>query len=174
MPAHRYKRLDAEHPAVPNRLKREFTPDRPIQVWCGDITYIWTGDRWTYLAVVLDLYANSVCQAQTFAYESRGKPEGVMFHSDQGVQYSSLKFRQQLWRCRMRKSMSHRGKCWDNASMARFFRSLKTEWVPETGYRSFFSEAKRSVINYITGYYNSIRPNSFNGMMSPDRAEKEY
>lgn len=187
MPAHRYKRAETEHPAVPNRLKREFSPERPNQVWCGDITYIWTGERWAYLAVVLDLYArkpvgwalstkadaNLVCQALTFAYESRGKPENVMFHSDQGVQYSSLKFRQQLWRYRMKQSMSRRGNCWDNAPMERFFRSLKTEWVPETGYRSF-SQAKRSVIDYITGYYTSIRPHSFNGMRSPDRAENEY
>jgi len=187
LPSHRYKRAEAEHPAVSNHLKRAFSPDQPNKVWCGDITYIWTGERWAYLAVVLDLYArkpvgwalstkpdaNLVCQALTFAYESRGKPEGIMFHSDQGVQYSSLKYRQQLWRYRMKQSMSRRGNCWDNAPMERFFRSLKTEWVPELGYRSF-SEAKSSVIDYITGYYSSIRPHSFNHMRSPDRAEKEY
>lgn len=187
IPAHRYKRDEAEHPRIPNRLQREFAPGAPNQVWCGDITYIWTGERWAYLAVVLDLYArkpvgwalstkpdaNLVCQALMFAYESRGKPDGVMFHSDQGVQYSSLRFRQQLWRYRMLQSMSRRGNCWDNAPMERFFRSLKTEWVPETGYRSF-GEAKRSIIDYIVGYYSPIRPHSFNGMKSPDRAEKAY
>ncbi|WP_372600224.1 integrase core domain-containing protein, partial [Amphritea sp.] len=89
------------------------------------------------------------------------------------VQYSSLRFRQQLWRYRMLQSMSRRGNCWDNAPMERFFRSLKTEWVPETGYRSF-GEAKRSIIDYIVGYYSPIRLHSSNGMKSPDRVEKAY
>lgn len=187
IPSHRYKCAEAEHPSVPNRLKREFSPERPNQVWCGDITYIWTGERWAYLAVVLDLYARKpvgwalstkpdadlVCQALNFAFESRGKPEGLLFHSDQGVQYSSLKYRRLLWRYRITQSMSRRGNCWDNAPMERFFRSLKTEWVPDTGYQSF-TDAKRSIIDYILGYYSCIRPHTYNGMRSPDRTEKEY
>ena len=187
LPTHRYKRTGVEHPMVPNLLRRKFTPEAPNQIWCGDITYIWAGDRWVYLAVVLDLYArkpvgwalstspdaNLVCQALTVAYESRGRPAGILFHSDQGAQYSSLKYRQQLWRYQMKQSMSRRGNCWDNAPMERFFRSLKTEWVPETGYTSF-AEAKRSVIDYMVGYYSSIRPHTHNGMASPNRAEKNY
>ena len=187
IPAHRYKRAEAEHPCVPNVLNRSFTPEQPNQVWCGDITYVWTGERWAYLAVVLDLYARKVvgwalstrpdadlvCQALRLAYETRHPPDDLIFHSDQGVQYSSLKFRQMLWRYHMKQSMSRRGNCWDNAPMERFFRSLKTEWIPETGYRSF-GEAKRSIIDYILGYYNRMRPHLFNGMQSPDRAEREY
>ena len=80
------------------------------------------------------------------AYEARGQPKGVMFHSDQGTQYTSLSFRQQLWRYQMVQSMSRRGNCWDNSPMVRFFRSLKTEWVPEMGYGSF-EEAKSSITN---------------------------
>jgi len=76
------------------------------------ILYIWTGQRWAYLAVVLDFYArksvgwalslnpdsNLTGKALTMADELRGKPEGLRFHSDQGYQYSSLKFRRLLWR----------------------------------------------------------------------------
>jgi transposase InsO family protein len=58
------------------------------------------------------------------AYEARGRPKGVMFHSDQGCQYTSVAFQQQLWRYRIKQSMSRRGNCWDNAPMERFFRSL--------------------------------------------------
>jgi len=57
---HAYKKATIERPDIPNRLAREFTVDRPDQVWCGDITYIWSGQRWSYLAVVLDLYARHV------------------------------------------------------------------------------------------------------------------
>ena len=112
LPKHAYKREDKLHAAIPNRLDRQFTVGKPNQVWCGDITYIWTGQRWAYLAVVLDLYAikpvgwalslkadsELTSKALMMAYESRGRPYGVLFHSDQGVQYTSLRFRQHLWR----------------------------------------------------------------------------
>ncbi|PPC75124.1 IS3 family transposase, partial [Pokkaliibacter plantistimulans] len=45
---------------VPNRLDRVFDTVQPNQVWCGDITHIWTGEQWSYLAVVMDLYARRV------------------------------------------------------------------------------------------------------------------
>ena len=186
-PKHSYKRGNQEHIAVPNVLDRKFTASRPNQIWCGDVTYIWTGSRWAYLAVVLDLYArkpvgwamslspdsNLTGKALSMAYEARGKPQNVMFHSDQGSHYTSRQFRQLLCRYQIRQSMSRRGNCWDNAPMERFFRSLKTEWVPTTGYRSF-AEAERSVITYLTGYYSQIRPHTNNGGKSPNAAEKLY
>ncbi len=54
------------------------------------------------------------------AYELRGHPNGVMFHSDQGRHYTSISFRQNLWRLQIKQSMSRRGNCWDNAPMERF------------------------------------------------------
>jgi putative transposase len=122
-------------------LARQFTVERPNQVWCGDITYIWSGQRWRYLAVVLDLFARRVVgwamsfspnadltvKALDHVWEQRGRPSQVMFHSDHGCQYGSRKFRQRLWRYRMEQSMSRRGNCWDNSPMERVFRSLKSE-----------------------------------------------
>lgn len=107
------------------------------------------------------------------AYESRGEPEGVMFHSDQGCQYTSLGFRQLLWRYRMKQSLSRRGNCWDNAPTERFFRSLKTEWVPETGYSSF-PAAKQAISDYIIGYYSQIRPHQNNDGLPPNVVEEKY
>lgn len=60
-------------------------------------------------------------------YQHRGKPLGVMFRSDQGSQYGSQAFRQQLWRYRIKQSMSRRGNCSDNSPMERLVRSLKAE-----------------------------------------------
>ncbi len=144
-PTYRYKRGGHEHVAIPNYLERQFAVTEPNQVWCGDVTYIWTGKRWAYLAVVLDLFARKpvgwamsfspdsrlTMKALEMAWETRGKPVGVMFHSDQGSHYTSRQFRQLLWRYRIRQSMSRRGNCWDNSPMERFFRSLKNEWVPQ-------------------------------------------
>lgn len=187
LPGHRYKKSGNEHLSIPNTLNREFTVDSPNQVWCGDVTYIWTGKRWSYLAVVLDLYARQIVgwamsnspdselttKALRLAYESRGRPKGVMFHSDQGCHYTSLEFRQTLWRLQITQSMSRRGNCWDNAPMERFFRSLKTEWMPTVGWRSF-DEAKREISRYITGYYSQLRPHTFNGGLTPATAEAIY
>ena len=177
---HKYKQARVERPDIPNHLNREFTVERPDQVWCGDITYIWAGSRWTYLAVVIDLYARRVVgwslsdkadacltiKALDDAYNRRGKPESVMFHSDQGSQYSSLIFQQRLWRYGFKQSMSRRGNCWDNAPMERLFRSLKTEWVPNTGYRSI-TEDTMDIGWYLMRYYNQRRPHAANDGLPP-------
>ncbi|CAB5683386.1 Uncharacterised protein [Serratia marcescens] len=57
--------------------------------------------------------------------------------------------------------------------MERFFRSLKTEWVPTKGYNSF-SEAQNTIIRYITGYYSAIRPHWYNGGLTPNESERLY
>ena len=187
IPSHCYKKANQEHIAVLNRLDREFAVTEPNKIWCGDVTYIWTGRRWAYLAVVLDLFARKpigwamslspdsvlTSQALNMAFESRGKPKGVMFHSDQGSHYTSRKFRQQLWRYQIEQSMSRRGNCWDNAPMERFFRSLNTEWIPARGYRSF-TEAQQSIKEYLAGYYSQTRPHQHNRGVSPNAAEKSY
>ncbi|MBS6060059.1 MAG: IS3 family transposase [Pantoea sp.] len=186
-PTHRYKRGGHEHVAIPNHLERQFAVTEPNQVWCGDVTYIWTGKRWAYLAVVLDLFARKpvgwamsfspdsrlTMKALEMAWETRGKPVGVMFHSDQGSHYTSRQFRQLLWRYRIKQSMSRRGNCWDNSPMGRFFRSLKNEWVPVTGYVSF-SDASHAITDYIVGYYSALRPHEYNGGLPPNESENRY
>jgi putative transposase len=84
-----------ERPDIPNTLNRAFDVEAPNQVWCGGITYVWAQGKWHYLAVVLDLYARRVVgwalsekpdgdlvvKALDVAYEQRGKPQGLLFHS---------------------------------------------------------------------------------------------
>ncbi|MBG7514022.1 IS3 family transposase, partial [Pseudomonas aeruginosa] len=178
--SHAYKQATVERPDIPNRLNREFATEHPNQVWCGDITYVWAQGRWHYLAAVLDLHtrrvigwafsakpdAELVIKALDMAYEQRGKPQQVLFHSDQGSQYASRLFRQRLWRYRMQQSMSRRGNCWDNSPMERLFRSLKSEWVPSTGYLTA-QEAQRDISHYLMHRYNWIRPHQFNDGLPP-------
>lgn len=102
VPTHKYKRGGSEHVEIPNLLARQFTVTEPDQVWCGDVTYIWTGKRWAYLAVVLDLFARKpvgwaisyspdtelTIKALQMAWEQRGRPSDIVFHSDQGSHYT--------------------------------------------------------------------------------------
>jgi putative transposase len=57
-PEHRYRKATKEHVDIPNHLVRQFAVTEPNQAWCGDVTYIWKGKRWAYLAVVLDLFCH--------------------------------------------------------------------------------------------------------------------
>lgn len=182
--SHAYKTVDVERLDIPNHLDREFEVQAPNKVWCGDITYVWADNRWHYLAVVLDLCRRRVIgwaisdrpdaelavKALDMAYNLRGKPQDVMFHSDQGCQYTSRLFRQRLWRYRMKQSMSRRGNCWDNAPMERVFRSLKSEWIPALGYMTK-NEAAKDIGIYLMDHYNWRRPHQYNNGVPPGKAE---
>ncbi len=127
-PKHHYKPAKKDHVNIKRHLNREFSPLRPNQVWCGDVTYLWIGNKWQYLATVLDLYGRKIIgfalpnspdseltkRALSNAFEARDRPSNVMFHSDQGCHYTSLAFRQLIWKYQIKQSMSRRGNCWES------------------------------------------------------------
>ena len=75
-PGHRYKRTGQARVDIPNRLDRQFNVTTPNQVWCGDITYVWTGEQWRYLAVVIDL-----CARRVVGWALSEKPDAPMVGS---------------------------------------------------------------------------------------------
>jgi putative transposase len=113
----------------PNLLIGQPLPDKPDQVWAGDITYIPTTAGWLYLAVVIDLCsrkiigwsladhlrAELVVDALRQAIASRGTTQKPIFHSDRGSQYGSAAFREILRRSGIRQSMSARANPYHNA-----------------------------------------------------------
>ena len=119
------------------------------------------------VATVLSLKTCPCCGAP----EQRGRPQNVLFHSDQGSQYGSRSFRQRLWRYRFTQSMSRRGNCHDNAPMERLFRSLKTEWIPTVGYMSA-ALAQQDIGRFLMERYNWRRPHQFNEGLAPAVAEE--
>ena len=136
---------DSKHslPVAPDLVQRRFNPQEPNQLWCGDITYIQTGEGWLYLAAVIDLFSRQVVgwslqphmqtglvkDALAMAKWRRRPPLGLIFHSDRGSQYCSHEFQAVLAGYEMKSSMSRKGDCWDNAPMESFFHTLKTERV---------------------------------------------
>jgi putative transposase len=168
-----------------NILGGTFTSAQANQKWVSDVTFIPTRKGWLYLSAIMDLYSrmivgwsmgdkNStelVVDALKMATEHRGDIRGVLLHSDQGVQYASTSYQQQLNNLGIICSMSRKGNCWDNAPMESFFHSLKTEWVGFEDYKTH-TEARISLFDYIELFYNRQRRHSALKYRSPMAFEK--
>ena len=173
---------DSRHqlPVAPNLLAQNFTATAPNQAWVGDITYIWTAEGWSYLAVLLDLYSRRVvgwalrkslsCElalaALDHALTCRRPPFGLCHHTDRGSQYASRAYRRVLDSHGAVASMSAAGNCYDNAVAESFFATLKKELVHGCAFETR-SEAYDAISNYIENYYNAKRRHSAAGNQSP-------
>lgn len=188
--AKKFKRTtDSEHSQAisPNLLERQFKVAKPNQVWVGDITYIRTSEGWLYLATVIDLYSRAVvgwqmseringklvCDALQAALVSRGRPKGVMVHTDQGSQYAAKAYRKILKDSELVQSMSRRGNCWDNAVAESFFATLKKQAIHGEHFATR-AQARQAIFEYIEAYYNRIRRHSTIGWLSPLNFENLY
>ena len=172
-------------PVYPDRLEQKFGTEGPNEKWVQDITYLWSDEGWSYLAVVIDLYsrgvigwsleasmsAELVCSALRMALASRGHPRGVIVHSDRGSQYCSNAFRGLVENATLVGSMSRKGCCHDNAVAESFFHSLKIEAIhgERIGTRE---ELQRRVFEYIELDYNRERLHSTLGYVSPSKFEQ--
>ena len=96
-----------------------------------------------------------------------------MFHSDRGSQYNSFSFRKLLDDLNVVQSFSKKGHPYDNAVAESFFKYLKHEEINRRNYSSL-QELKLSVFEYIEGYYNSRRPHSSLGMLTPNQKEQNF
>ena len=167
-----------------NHLNREFRQDKPNAVWCSDFTYIRTDEGWAYLCVIIDLFSRKVISwtlsarhsvdfvKDTFqkAFNERGKPEGLLFHSDRGSEYTCKEFRDQ---CSVLQSFSAKGYPYDNSVCESFFKYLKMEETDRKHYRTR-EELRLDLFSYIDGYYNSKRIHSSIGYKTPNEIEKEF
>ena len=130
---------------VENILNREFIVNKPSKAWVSDITYIQTKEGFLYLTTIMDLYdrkiigwslSDGMSTEQTslgawkMAVKNRNIEQGLIFHSDRGVQYSRKKFVNVIDSYKkISRSMSRKGNCWDNAVAESFFKSIKTELI---------------------------------------------
>ncbi len=176
---------DHDHPIAENVLDRNFEASGPNEKWATDITYIWTAEGWLYLAVVMDLYSRRIVGWSTAdhletglcldalqrALSHRTDVEGLIHHSDRGVQYASDRYREALEAQRIECSMSRRANCWDNAVAESFFGTLKTELIYRRPWLTR-QEARNAIGEYIEIFYNRIRRHTTIGGMSPAKFEE--
>ena len=177
---------DRQHQYYPNKLKRNFLTTAPNKVWVSDITYAKVGMDFLYLCVIIDLYSRKVIgygisenidtalTISTFqqAFFLRGSPSGVVFHSDQEVQYTAFEFRGLLKANGITQSFSAPGSPYDNAVTESFFTSIKKEDFRRNYYRTT-EEFQAAVDAYIL-FYNDYCPHQRLGYLTPNQAEAEY
>ena len=135
------QRDDAARPA-PDLVDRNFTASKPNELWVADATYIPTWEGFLYLAVVLDVFSRRIVgwsmanhlrtelmlDALEMAVDQR-RPQGVIHHSDQGSQYTSIAFGNRSRELGIRVSMGSVGDCFDNAMAESFFATLECELI---------------------------------------------
>lgn len=169
-----------------NKLMRNFDPEQPNVAWVSDITYVPVLGRFYYVCVVIDLFSRKILSYQisheitteicvdcfTTAYLKRGKPQGVLFHSDQGAQYTSHIFRHLLKSCGVTQSFSTPGVPYDNAVAESFFSAFKKQETYRHQYQTK-KELEASVAEYIE-FFNSERPHRKLKMLTPVEFEEAY
>jgi len=171
-------------PAAPNRLQQVFVAPAANRIWVGDLTMIATRAGWLYLAVVLDLYSRRIIgwamsakpdqqlalEALRMALARRRPPPGLLHHTDQGAQYTSVAYQQVLTQQGIAVSMSRKGNCYDNAVVESFFSTLKNELVHDHDYHTR-DEARTEVFEFIEVFYNRQRLHQSLGYVSPEQFE---
>jgi len=159
---------------VENVLNRNFIADKSSKAWVSDITYIHTKEGFLYLTTIIDLYDRKIIgwslskgmsteetslAAWKMAVKNRKIVDGLIFHSDRGVQYASKKFANTVEFYGVTRSMSRKGNCWDNAVAESFFKSLKTELI--YGNKLIKKEKMElEIFEYIEVWYNKKRRHS--------------
>ena len=170
-----------------NLLSQRFDQKAPNMVWDCDFTYVKVGGKFYYICAILDLYARKVIACRVGskidrflaidtlrdAVRLRGVSKGVMFHTDQGSQFTFRDFRWVIDELGMIQSFSAKGHPYDNAVMECFFKYFKKEELDRRCFQSL-DQLKQSLLSYISGFYNSRTPHSHNRGLSPNQAENFF
>ena len=114
-----------------------------------------------------------ILDALDMAIARRRPAEGLVHHSDQGTQYTSLAFGRRAREAGIALSMGSVGDCFDNAMAESFFASLETELLDRTAFRTR-ADARLAVFDYIEAFYNPRRRHSALDYLSPADFERRY
>ena len=181
---------DKRHRPAPDLVKREFVATDINQLWVADMTYIPTWAGFLYLAVVIDVFSRKVVgwafgatmtkelviAALNMALFTR-KPDsagsGVIHHSDQGSQYTSIAFGKRCKEMNVRPSMGSVGDAYDNAMAESFFASLECELIDRRSWKTL-TEARLATFTWIESWYNPRRLHSSIGYFSPIDFERRH
>lgn len=169
-----------------NLLCRQFDQPEPNLIWVSDITYVKVGNQYYYICVILDLFSRRVLSCQTadtmdtslclmtfdIAFQQRCQPEHLIFHTDQGSQYTAYVFRQRLRELKVKQSFSTPGNPYDNSVCESFFHTLKKEALYHHLYAT--PQELEEVLGEYIDFYNGYRPHRKLNMKTPIQHEAEF
>ena len=178
---------DGQAGPIPDLVNRDFTADEPGRKMVGDITYIDTWEGWVYLATVIDCATRKIVgwamddnyqtplisRAIRMAARNLDLPEGAVFHSDRGSNYTSAEFAGVLKELGIRQSVGRTGICYDNALSESVNGTLKNELVYRTVYVTR-KAAMDDIARWIELRYNRTRLHSTLGYRTPQEVLDEY
>lgn len=180
---HKHVKGPAPYELFDNLLKQDFHADKRNTRWCVDFTYLYFGGHQRrYNCTIIDLYdrrvvaslcsnkINSQLAKDTLekAIKSIGGETGMTLHSDRGSQFTSKEFTEYCKDIGVTQSMSKPGCPYDNAPMERYFNTLKAELIHVKKFNTE-SELYVEVEAYAYGWYNNLRPHSYNGGLPPNK-----
>jgi putative transposase len=184
---HSLTEQDGQAGPIPDLVNRDFTADKPGAKMVGDITYIWTWEGWLYLATVIDCATRKIAgwamddnyrtpliaDAIRMAARNLDLPEGAVFHSDRGSNYTSAGFAGELRELGIVQSVGRTGICYDNALAESVNGTLKVELVHRTAYPTR-RKAREDIARWIELRYNRTRLHSGLGYRTPQEVMDEY
>lgn len=165
---------------APNLVQQQFYASSVNQLWFTDTTFIPTDEGWLYLVTVLDSYSRQIVgwamgvhhdaelatKALHMAITHQHPTQGLIIHSDRGSEFANHLFAQTCADAGIIRSMSAKGKCYDNAMAESFFATLKLEAVCGQVF-AHRAEARMALFDYIEVFYNRQRLHSGIGFATP-------
>ena len=179
----RWRRGRPDLAPAPDLVNRQFTAERPDDVWLADITEFRSGEGKFYVAGVLDIATKRlvgwsmgrrqtstlVIDAMVMAASRRDQPGPVIHHSDRGTQYTSMMFTDRLADLEITASFGSVGDCFDNAPMEGFWATMKKElrWIHGDTWFQTRAELRAVIFDYIEVFYNRERHQAALGHSTP-------
>jgi len=172
---------------VPDLVDRRFVATRPNQLWVSDLTYIATWRGFVYAAFVIDVFARRIVgwrvssslhadlalDALEQALHDRSDLDGLVHHSDRGVQYLSMRYTQRLADAGVAPSVGSRGDSYDNALAESVIGLYKTELIRRRGPWRSLEDVEFATLTWID-WFNTRRLLEPIGYMPPAEYEAKY
>lgn len=177
----------AEHPA--DLVERDFTADRPNQLWVSDLTYVATWRGFVYVAFVIDVFSRQIvgwrvsnslrsdlaldALEQAICERDAEHHNDLIHHSDRGVQYLSIRYTERLSEVGIEPSVGSKGDSYDNALAESVIGLFKTEVIRLRGPWRSLEEVEFAVLEWVW-WFNHKRLLEPLGYLPPVEYEEHY
>lgn len=169
-------------------VNRDFTAQRPDQLWVADITYVATWSGFVYVAFVIDVFSRKIVgwrvlksmqtelilDALEQALWARGKPKGVIHHSDRGSQYVSIRYSERLNEAGFSASVGSVGDSYDNALAETINGLYKTEVIHKYGPWKGLEQVELATLDWVDWFNNKRLLSSINDIPPAEHEENYY